>query len=110
MTVSLAELASALAAAKLQLSVEDAVLYLSILKRLWNHIEFEGQLPTYLPANLQEFLRLCLETTTPEALDMLWETMKGYVPLWEASAGIVTQVDDCFRRLGPQHNLGRCLL
>ena len=43
--------------------IEDILLALSLLRRIWDHLVFESQIPSHLPSDTAQFLGVTLHQT-----------------------------------------------
>ena len=106
MTLSVELLSRTLASASLTgQRIEDVLLALSLLRRIWDHLVFESQIPSRLPFEIVQFLAVSLHQTVAE-IETLWNAVKDLASSWDTHA-FDAIVDDCFRQYGQPHGVGQ---
>ncbi|KAK7026535.1 hypothetical protein R3P38DRAFT_2527960 [Favolaschia claudopus] len=98
-SLKLADIAAAMAAAQSQSS--NVTLFVSIMKRLWNTVVEDANLPD----NIVSFLVQVLPTpATVDEIQSLWQELRIHIPTWQGPL-LQNEVDNCLRQFGHGHSL-----
>src|ERR1700761_1401583 len=98
MALELTELAGRLVSEQGQLQV--ITLFVSVLRRIWNHISWADITPPlYLPATVITFFLLALPPLSESTLQALWHVLRSHISSWSGPL-LQLEVDDLFRRYG----------
>src|ERR1700761_2371331 len=103
-TTKLTELAESLISGQAQL--QTIILFIYILRRLWDHVTFEGVPPAYLPSDITSFLLSALYPLSADVLESLWSTWRSHISAWSGPT-LQSEVDNLFRQHGATFLLGR---
>ena len=87
------------------ISIETALLVLSIFQRLWSHLVFENRIPRDIPEHVEQFLCSALHLSGSDEAKSLWICLSELVSTLDAVPS-ESMIDNLFREFGQPHKLG----
>lgn len=102
----LINMAHALASSQSQDNFKNTIIFVTVLRRLWNYIVFEDNIvPDHLPQAVVSFLLLALKPILEATIQYLWTVLRLNISSWSGPLSEL-EVDHLLCQYGHSYSLG----